>query len=242
MNLLLLEPGEVADGRVRITDRRHQHALEVLRARPGDALVVGELDGRIGTGRVRSIDAAALELEVVLERDPPEPLPVALALALPRPPTLRKVLQQATALGTKRVVLFGASRVEKSFWQSRGLEPQALDAQLRLGLEQARDTLRPRIELVRRFATLCSETLPPLAGSGPVWLADAGAPAPPEDVPAVIVIGPEGGFVPSEIEALASAGALRVGLGTRPLRVETAAVALLGIAALRRYTRAPPWT
>src|SRR5262245_24427701 len=187
----------------------------------------------MGMGRVLAIDAAGVEIEISLDREPPAPLPVALALALPRPPTLRKVLQQATALGVKEIALFGSARVEKSFWQSRGLEPSALEEQLRLGLEQARDTVRPRIESVRRFATFAGQTARTLAGHGPLWLADVGAPPPPTEVPAAVVLGPEGGLLPSEIAALEAAGARRVGLGARALRVETAAVALLGIAADR---------
>jgi RsmE family RNA methyltransferase len=243
VNALLLEPGELGPrGRVRISGRRHQHAREILGAKVGDCLLVGELDGRLGTGRILAIGADHLELEVSLDREPPAPLPVALALALPRPPTLRKVLQQATALGAKRIVLFGCARVEKSFWQSRALEMAALEEQLRLGLEQARDTVRPRVESQRRFRSLCEETLPGLARSGPVWLADVGAAPPPHEPPAAIVLGPEGGLLPAEIAALEAEGVRRVGLGARALRVETAAVALLGIAADRlRYTRAPSW-
>jgi 16S rRNA (uracil1498-N3)-methyltransferase len=61
------------------------------------------------------------------------------------------------------------------------------------------------------------------------------------------VLGPEGGLLAYEIAALEAAGARRIGLGERALRVETAAVALLAIAADRfreagRYTRAPSWT
>ncbi|MGH8310922.1 MAG: RsmE family RNA methyltransferase, partial [Steroidobacteraceae bacterium] len=44
---------------------------------------------------------------------------------------------------------------------------------------------------------------------------------------ATLVIGPEGGFLPDELERLDAAGATRVGLGARVLRVETAVVALL---------------
>ena len=86
MNLLLLEPGELgADGRARLGGRRLEHLREVLRTKVGDALEVGLVEGRLGTGRVRSIDRNSVELEVVLDRDPPAPAPLALALALPRP-------------------------------------------------------------------------------------------------------------------------------------------------------------
>jgi len=240
VNVLLLEAGELGpEGRVRLSGRRHQHVRQVLGATAGDRLVVGQVDGLMGMGRILAIDRDGLDLEVVLEQEPPAPLPVALALALPRPPTLRKVLQQSTALGVKRIVLFGSARVEKSFWQSRGLEPAALDEQLRLGLEQARDTIRPRIGLAPRFPDFCGRALPDLAAGGSIWLGDAAAPPPPPGMPALLVLGPEGGLLPAEVSALEAAGALRVGLGARPLRVETAVVALLGILANRLYTAAP---
>jgi RsmE family RNA methyltransferase len=240
VNVLLLEPGELGpDGRVRLRGRRHRHVREVLGSRAGETLVVGEIDGLLGTGRVLAIDSDGVDLEVVLDRAPPAPLPVSLALALPRPPTLRKVLQQATALGVKRIALFGSARVEKSFWQSRGLEPAALEEQIRLGLEQARDTIRPRIETARRFRDFALRTLPGLAAGGAIWLGDAGAAPPPPGFPSVLVLGPEGGLLPEEVAALDAVGALRVGIGARALRVETAAVALLGILANRLYTPAP---
>ncbi|HTO09027.1 MAG TPA: 16S rRNA (uracil(1498)-N(3))-methyltransferase [Myxococcota bacterium] len=230
MNVLLFDAkDETAPGRVRVDGRRLRHAREILRAQPGDELVVGRLGGRLGRGRVAAIDAQALELEVTLDREPPPPHPAALALALPRPPSVRKVLQQGAALGVKRFLFFASARVEKSYWQSSALRPEALHEQLTLGLEQAVDTLVPTVEHERSFRRFAAETLPAFAAGVPVLAAHPGhAPAAP--VPAgrcVLVVGPEGGFLDGELEALVLAGAQRVGLGPRVLRVETAVVALL---------------
>jgi 16S rRNA (uracil1498-N3)-methyltransferase len=229
LNVLLFDAGdEVAPGRVRVADRRLRHAREVLGAKPGDELVVGRIGGRLGRGTVVRIDTA-LELEVALERDPPAAHPAALALALPRPPSLRKVLQQATALGVKRFLLFASARVEKSYWQSSGLRPDALREQLLLGLEQAGDCALPEISFARRFRDLAERDLPALARGAPVFVAHPGAPPLDEGNagPCVLVVGPEGGFVPHELDALAAGGARAIGLGPRALRVETAVVALL---------------
>jgi RsmE family RNA methyltransferase len=225
--LLFTADDELAPGRVRVTGRRARHVHEVLRASVGDELVVGRIDGMLGRGRVVAQDGVTLELEVVLERDPPAPHPLALALALPRPPSLRKVLQQATALGVKRFLLFQSARVEKSYWQSTGLEPLALREQLLLGLEQAVDTRVPSLDFARRFRDFAGRQLAELAAGARVYVADPGAKPAPLDGPGVLVLGPEGGFVPRELEALASTGAQAIGLGPRVLRVETAAVALL---------------
>lgn len=47
-----------------------------------------------------------------------------------------------------------------------------------------------------------------------------------------LLVGPEGDFTPAEVQGLADAGVLPVGLGSNRLRTETAAMALLSAAVL----------
>ncbi len=231
MNLVLLDPADfVADSRVVLQGRRHVHLREVVRVAPGEPLRVGLVGGKLGTGTVLAIDEQQIELTVELVDDPPPPLSITLLLALPRPHSLRKVLQQATAMGVKRFVLFGCARVEPSFFSASAVRPTALAEDLRLGLEQARDTMLPEVEVYpQRFHRFLAERWPDLA-SGQVLIAhpEPGAPPCPRAVagPVTLVVGPEGGFVPAEVDRLRSLGAL-VDLGPRILRVETAVVALL---------------
>lgn len=232
MNLLLLADSDfVAADRARVDGRRHRHARDVLRAAPGDELAVGRRGGRLGRGRVLAIGDDALELAVELDTEPPAKLPLTLVLALPRPKVLRRVLQSATALGARRIVLLHAARVEKSYWQSPFLAPAAIERQLLLGLEQAGDTILPEIALERRFRPFAEDRLPALAAGTRALAADPRAAAPcPRAVQgaATLAIGPEGGFVPFELGLLARAGLEPVHLGPRVLRVETAVPALVG--------------
>ena len=72
------------------------------------------------------------------------------------------------------------------------------------------------------------------------WLADAtGEPPPqlPPDVPLVVVVGPEGGLVPSEREVFLDAGFRRVRLAPDLLRFETAALAAAAVVASQRPRR-----
>jgi RsmE family RNA methyltransferase len=230
VNLILIERTDfVGATRVCLRGRRLEHARGILRAEPGDVLRVGIVDGEVGSGTVVRVADDALELEVALGEAPPEASPLALALALPRPPQLRRVLQSAAALGVKHIALFHSARVEKSFWQSTGLSPQAVREQLLLGLEQARDTRLPRVDLERRFRPFAEDRLAGLS-TGPILVAhpDASEPCPHALAgPATLVVGPEGGFVDFELERLAAVGGRMVGLGPRVLRVETAVTALL---------------
>ncbi|MFN8644958.1 MAG: 16S rRNA (uracil(1498)-N(3))-methyltransferase [Candidatus Binatia bacterium] len=232
MNLLLLDEADfVAADRVRLTGRRLRHVREVHRAAVGDVLRVGRIDGLAGFAAVEALDDTALVLAVTLDAEPPPPAPVRLLLALPRPKSLRRVLQGAAAFGVKDLVLLNSWRVEKSFWESPALAPAALREQLLLGLEQGGDTRLPNVALRRRFKPFVEDELPALLASSRGLVAHPTAIAPCPRALAghvTLAVGPEGGFIPYEVEALQRAGCLPVSLGPRPLRVEQAVPALLG--------------
>lgn len=231
MNLILLEEADCpSDGRAWLRGRRLQHLRAVLRASVGDALRVGMIGGKLGLGRIVAIDAEQAELELQLDQPPPSASAVALALALPRPPALRRILQSAAAMGVKLVLIFDSHRVERSYWQSSSLAPAALRRQLLLGLEQGRDTILPEVRFCRRFRGLLRDELPVLLAerTGLVAHPEAAAPCPHALTSATaLLVGPEGGLLPAELDGLLGAGMSAVGLGERPLRVETAVVALI---------------
>ncbi len=231
MNLLLLEDGDfIAPERVRLQGRRLQHLREVHRAECGDTLRVGRLGGLMGRGELLSLDATQAELQISLDTPPPAKLPLTLLLAVPRPKMLKRVLQTVSAMGVARLVLLNSYRVEKSFWQTPFLEPAAIREQLILGLEQARDTVLPEVTLEKRFKPFVEDRLPALAEGTLGLTGHPGEyPACPRavDGPVTLAIGPEGGWIPYEVELLRLAGLQPVQLGERILRVETAVPALL---------------
>jgi len=231
VNLLLLEDADfIAADRALLRGRRLKHLHEVHRAESGDSLRVGRLDGLMGQGRLLRLEADEAELEVQLDQPPPTKLPLTLLLALPRPKMLRRVLQTVAAMGVPRLVLLNSYRVEKSFWQTPFLEPAAIREQLILGLEQARDTVLPDVIIEKRFKPFVEDRLPELAKGTLGLVGHPGAyPTCPRAVeqPVTLAIGPEGGWIPYEVEKLREAGLQPVQLGERILRVETAVTALL---------------
>jgi len=231
VNLLLLDDADfIAADRVLLRDRRLIHLQTVHRAEVGASLRVGLINGLMGTGKLLRLDAQEAELQIQLEQPPPAKLPITLLLALPRPKMLKRILQTVASMGVPRLILLNSYRVEKSFWQTPFLDPAAIREQLLLGLEQARDTQLPEVILEKRFKPFVEDRLPHLAAGSLGLVGHPGAyPACPRAVgqPVTLAIGPEGGWIPYEVEMLHKAGLQPVQLGERILRVETAVTALL---------------
>jgi RsmE family RNA methyltransferase len=233
VNLLLLAPDEIADdGTALLTGRRHEHARAVLKVQAGEMLRVGVRGGKCGTGEVVSEGPEGLRLRLTLDLEPPPRSGVSLVLAIPRPKALRRVIPAVASLGVERVVLINAARVEKSYFDSSILAPAALDGLIDLGLEQARDTRPPVVEIRDRFRPFVEDELDAWAGESARLLphppAQASLPRVEVNRPVVLAIGPDGGWVPFEADLLERCGFLPVSLGPRVLRVEVAVSYIIG--------------
>jgi RsmE family RNA methyltransferase len=231
MNLILYSAADILEGnRIRLTDTRLQHLREVLDAGEGEILRVGEIDGQMGSARLVSIAQHEAILDVELDRAPPDKLPLVLVLALPRPKMLRRILRTVAELGVPELHLVNSYRVEKSYWQTPALESATVKSYFVQGLQQSRDTVLPRLFRHRRFKPFVEDELPGLVANRRALLAHPGdyPPCPGYSPgPGLLVIGPEGGFIPYEVEKLEQAGCETVSFGSRILRVENAVTALL---------------
>ncbi|MEB3333237.1 MAG: 16S rRNA (uracil(1498)-N(3))-methyltransferase [Synechococcaceae cyanobacterium] len=231
MNIVLLRASDwIADGCVELRDHRAAHIREVLKAAAGDSLRVGLLGGRCGRALIEAVQPSGVRLRVELSEPPPARHRFSIVLALPRPKMLRRILRQCAEFGVADLHLIHSARVEKSYWQSPLLQPARLEEALHAGLERCRDTIAPQVHLHRRFRPFVEDQLPGLCAGRPCWIADQGAPTALADaspVPAVVMIGPEGGFVPFELQLAEAVIARRVSLGERILSVDTALVTVL---------------
>lgn len=226
MNLVLLFPSDLCGTRATLRDHRFEHIRKVIRPQLGDTVTVGLLDGDIGEGVVEALNDHEVVLDVTYEAEPPPPIPAVLLLALPRPKSLFKSLQLATTMGVKEVHLFNASRVEKSFWQSRRLTPEAIREHLLIGLSQAKDTVVPTVRLHRLFAPFINDALPGIAQGAPGYIAHPSEDHQPcprgRTQRTLLAVGPERGFIPHEVGQFRNAGFEPIALGPRILRVEQA--------------------
>ena len=236
MNLVLFEPAEVAPGGlITIDDARATHLLRVLKARPGDTVRVGILDGGIGVGTVTAVGDGRVTLQCALGGLPPRP-PVDLLLALPRPKVMRRLWAQLSALGIARVMLTNAERVERNYFDTHVLEPGCYRPLLIEGLQQARDTRVPAVTIHRQFKKLIEDELSGLSDASARLVAHPGATTTMRDAIAargehvLLAVGPEGGWNDFELKLLDAHAFQRVSMGSRTLRSDTACVALLALA------------
>jgi len=234
MNIVLLSADQfTASDCAEIHDpRRCQHILTVHRASQGSRIKLGLVNSQMGFGIVTSLAPDCIRIEQIeFTQEPPTALPLTLLLALPRPKMLKRTLQTVATLGIKKIVLLNSYRVEKSYWQTPLLEPQAIQEHLVLGLEQGCDTVLPEVILERRFKPFVEDRLPGLMASTKALVAHpySSTPCPSGLTEATtLAVGPEGGFIPWEIEKLQACGFEGVSLGSRILRVETAVPYLVG--------------
>ena len=230
MNIILLTPDDWLDDRIAVlTDRRHQHVRSVIKAKAGDSLKVGLIGGDRGLGRVLHSDDTETRLEISLDQPAPPRHPCDVVLALPRPKMLRRVLRTIAEMGVVNLHIIHSARVEKSFWQSPLLSPEKVQAALMAGLERSGDTRCPIVSLHRRFRPFVEDQLPELIDNRICCIAHPDAPVGlgAQRSNAIVMLGPEGGFVPFEVELAQSIGAQPVHLGQRILSVDTAVTAAL---------------
>ena len=230
MNRILFESSEIANSVATCSDARAEHILSVLHGEVGQILKTGEIDGRIGTGEIVSIEGQTIAIKVSHTEESLQPW-CDLVLAPPRPRVMKRLLPQLATLGVGTIVLVGAKKVEKDFWGATLLKEENYRPLLVDGLMQSGTSALPRIETRRNFRAFVRDELDaafPTANrvvAHPYGCEGRGACA--AEGRLLLAVGPEGGWTDEEVSLLESHGFARYSLGPRILRTDTALVALL---------------
>jgi len=238
MNLIILENTDHVTGSTyRIEGPRLRHIRTVLKAKYGDTIEVGLLNGPTATAKIIELIKTHATLDCTFADPTPQQTPaIDLICALPRPQTLKKVLQTAAAMGVENIYLTNANRVEQCYFSASAMEPENIKTQLMTGLSQGKRTNLPKVQIHTRFRCFFEETLPRIEsaqGDSLKLTADVDAtgymdPQTVKTAPRIILaIGPEGGWVDFELEIMARTGFNRFKLSNSTLRVENAVVAAI---------------
>ena len=210
-----------------------RHIGGALRMTPGETLTL--CDGR-GTDYACTLTAVDKE-RVTLSVDAAAPsssepsLAVTLYMGLPKGDKMELIIQKAVELGVTAIVPVAMSRCivkldgkdaakKQARWQKIAAEAAGQSGR---GIIPAVETPITWKQALSRFAAentlLCYE-----GGGQPI-----GKLVTPADTAASLVVGPEGGFDPAEVEAVLSVGGRIATLGPRILRCETAPLAAIAV-------------
>ncbi|MGO4105079.1 16S rRNA (uracil(1498)-N(3))-methyltransferase [Leifsonia sp. YAF41] len=230
---------------VRIGGSEAKHAVTVSRIRPGEELFLGNGAGLMLHGVVVDASPTELSLQVTTSTVTPAPLPrIVLVQALAKGDRDEMAVQAATELGVDGVIPWTAAR-SISRWEGAKIA-KGRERWASIVREASKQSIRPWLPTVadlvstKQLAKLAGSTrmllLEPSATrrltefeSDAVWPGTAPGESVDTELDIVLVVGPEGGIAPSELEALETAGAQRVKLGDTVLRTSTAGPSALAI-------------
>ncbi len=238
MNLIIVSDSDQKNDLIHLTDYRAIHIREILRSGIGDIIEIGLVNGHRGKAEIVSLTDNEIVLKPHELKEVPSPMPtIDLICALPRPQTLKKVLITSATMGVRHLYLIRANRVEKSFFHSPLLQPKNYTPFLIEGLSQGKHTRLPEVSIHDRFKRFFEEELPAITIKMPekpaLLVPDLESPKNLSNVYSnkksslIVAIGPEGGWVPFELELMEGIGFQRFTLGRWVLRVETAVSGIL---------------
>jgi 16S rRNA (uracil1498-N3)-methyltransferase len=191
-----------------LADDDHHHLARVRRLRPGQPIVVGDGAGRWRTAAFGPAPEPTGPIERA-ERPAPE---VGVAFALVKGAKPELAVQKLTELGVDRIVPFVAARSVVRWDQAKAdAGHRRLERVAREAAMQSRQAWIPTVEPVASFAAVADRP-----GAS---LAERGGDGPTLDRP-FLLVGPEGGWDPSELAVDLPRTALAGGV----LRAETAAI------------------
>ena len=230
--LFLADFGDVApDALITITGDEAHHAVAVKRIEVGETVLVADGRGSAVSAVVEETGRRELTVRVVEVLHPDRPaLTWGVAQALAKGDRSDLAVQTATELGARRILAWQAARSIVRWQGERGDK----------SLEKWRATCREATKQARRFL------VPEVVFATTADVAEAIAQADvalvlhedavdhiadidlPSEGTGVLIVGPEGGIAPDELDRFLEAGARAVSISDGVLRTSTAAAVALG--------------
>jgi 16S rRNA (uracil1498-N3)-methyltransferase len=239
VNIILFEEHELGRSLPR-RDERTIHLLKVLHKKPGDEFEAGVLGGKRGTGRIEKINLDGSVFVTLYVTDPPPPrLKLRMAVSFVRPIQLRRIFRDLSSIGVSAIDLVGTDMGEKSYRDTKLLLDGGAQAALVEGAVQARDTRIPEIKIYDNIDSWLkaypwektdNSRIPQLIAADNVRPEGSFFNLSVTTRPIVVAVGPERGWSDRERDLFEKAGFLRLSIGERSLRTETACTAAAALA------------
>ena len=227
--LFYVPPGQIKHDRLQFTEDEAHHIARVLRKQPGDVVQVTDGVGNTMDVKLIVVDKKKVAGEVVATYlTPAEPDRILAMGVIRQRERLEFAIEKAVELGVTKIVLVHsehAGRME--------LKPKRIDKTMIAAIKQSRRPWLPAWEERDSFYEVLAEyresrevvmAHPEVEGTYE-WKAG--------NSPMLLMVGPEGGFSPKEVEQAVASGVKIVSLGQKRLRTETAVCVMLALANYR---------
>ncbi|NGP88559.1 RsmE family RNA methyltransferase [Fodinibius halophilus] len=225
MNIYYAPPSQINNGFAELLDQEAKHISKVMRAREGDRLTIVDGQGGRYQGSILMITNDAVQVKIdKSENVPPSDPRLVLGMGIiKKRDRLEFAVEKAIELGVSEIGLFRSERTIKKNVRMDRLESIAVSA-----MKQSLQVWLPTITMYHTLDDfLASYTQAEwLVAHEKVEKQDHSFTDTDSDT-VLLLVGPEGGFSPSEIDKLTDGGATTVSLGENRLRTETAVTAFL---------------
>lgn len=216
---------------IALTGPEAKHASTVRRVRLGETITLGEGAGTWLEGIVEDVSAVRVTVRITARSAQEGPASrIVLAQALAKGDRDELAIQAACELGVDGVIPWQAAR-SVSRWEgpraAKGRERWATI--VREAAKQAHRAWVPEVTPVQTTAQLAERADDARMLVLDPWSQTRLSGIRPDGRDIVLVVGPEGGIAPDELERLEEAGAERVRLGDFVLRTSTAGPAAIAL-------------
>lgn len=222
---------------IALSKEDEHHLLVVMRAKIGEQIELVK-DGKCAIYEIASLKPLILQKKLDLPKDNELKNKVTLYYCLVKGDKMDLVIQKAVELGVEEIVLVQSERTIVRLNVSDHKKKLERYASIVKGaaMQSKRNTV-PKIEKIVNLNELTKSDLKDhnfvayevVAGSTEKFKTLIESVKPGQSIS--MLIGPEGGFAPKEIEQMKRLGFIEVSLGKRILRSETAAISSLSIIA-----------
>ncbi len=235
MNIIILTEKDCIENRkYQIDDERFTHIRNVLKSVVGDVVEIGLINKSRGTAKILELNKENALLKIIsTEEKFIQPYSIDIICALPRPQTLKKILNTCGTMGVSNLYLIRSEKVEKSYFHSTLLKEENYNKFLIEGLSQGKRTKITNVTIHNKFKPFFENYFERTSNNSLCLLAHPNAKSYinkigiEQNQKVILAIGPEAGWNNFEIDLMEKKGFIKYKLSENILRVENAVTAAL---------------
>ncbi len=251
MQRVFISEEQINGATIRIAGEDAHHLRNVLRMREGETVLACAGDDWEYTCEIETFENDALVLRVCDTQRPGRELPskITLLQCLPKGDKMETIIQKTVELGVSEIVPVVSSRCVVKYDEKKArAKVNRWNAIAKAAAEQSKRMIIPLVKeicslrdvLIKQETMLMADSLPkkinpvllmPYEGETDIAASRRILESIQPGQPVAVLIGPEGGFSPEEVEEARAAGFQTISLGKRILRTETAGMTALAILA-----------